>query len=254
MEVRVSKAALLCMLLVILIGRIAAQSSPADLAQQAYSLYEQGDLVGAQGLYETLIDEGIRSSAIFFNLGQVYSAVQDNGRALLMYRRAQQLEPRDTDLNLALARVRASRSDILGDETALVDSLAAATLPLLTLEELNWLMLGLWAFSFVLVGVYITNREWRSVLRAFLLAWAVLLILGFALWFSRVYTGAFRPAAVITTHTVSVMCGPGEDYLEIYALHAAAEIRLIEQRENWVHFVLPDGREGWLREGFFEKV
>jgi tetratricopeptide (TPR) repeat protein len=240
--------------LLLLSGVVAAQDSPTDVAQQAAILYERGDHAAALGLYETLADAGIHDSAVYFNMGQAYFAAQDSGRALLQYRRSQQIAPRDTELNLALARIRSSRQDIQGDDVALIDSLAALTLPLMTLDELNWLAFVLWSACFVTAGVYVTQARWRNAARVALFALSILLVLGFALWFSRIYTSAFRPAAVVTAEVAQVMSGPGEDYLEIYQLHAAAEIRILEDRGDWAHFVLPDGREGWLASGAFEKV
>jgi hypothetical protein len=74
------------------------------------------------------------------------------------------------------------------------------------------------------------------------------------LWFSRVYTSVFRPAAVVTAEVAPIMSGPGGNYLEIYQLHAAAELRMLEERGDWAHFVQPDGREGWIQVSNFEKV
>ena len=231
-----------------------AQESPVDVAQQAATLYGRGDHVAALGLYETLAAAGVRNSAVYFNMGQAYFVAQDSGRALLQYRRAQQIAPRDTELTLALARVRSSRQDIQGDDAALIDSLAALTLPLLTLDELNWLAFVLWTACFVMAGIYVARPRWRNATRVVLFALSILLVFGFALWFSRIYSGLFRPPAVVTAAATPVMSGPGEDYLEIYQLYAAAEIRILEDRGDWAHFVLPDGREGWIQFGAFEKV
>lgn len=80
-----------------------AQDSAADLAQLASVLYEQGDYAAALGIYETLSMAGVYDSALYYNMGQIYLAMQDSGRALLQFRRAQQAAPRDVELNLALA-------------------------------------------------------------------------------------------------------------------------------------------------------
>lgn len=231
-----------------------AQDSAADLAQQANVLYEQGDYAAALGIYETLSMAGVYDSALYYNMGQIYLAMQDSGRALLQFRRAQQAAPRDVELNLALAQTRAGRIDIQGDDAALMDGLAALTIPLVSLDELNWLAFGLWTLCFGLGAIYAVRPGWRPAVRLLLVITGVLLLMGLVLWCSRVYTSTFRPAAVVTAAAAPVMSGPGEDYLEIYQLHAAAEIRILEQRGDWTHFVLPNGREGWIQNGAFEKV
>jgi tetratricopeptide (TPR) repeat protein len=250
----VSKAIFLVLLLFISRFAAAQDSSLAVIAEQAAALYGQGDYTGALGLYEMLAAAGIRDGAVHYNMGQAYFAVQDTGRALLEYRRAQQIAPRDAEINLALAHIRASRADIQGDDAAVVDSLAALTIPLLTLEELGWLTFVLWTAYFILAGFYVVRAEWRSVIRMVLFVSSVLLLFAFALCFSRMCAGVFRPAAVVTAVATPIMSGPGEDYLEIYELHAAAEIRILEDRGDWAHFVQPDGREGWIQSDQYEKV
>ena len=62
-----------------------------------------------------------------------------------------------------------------------------------------------------------------------------------SLWFET-----FRPPAVVVEERVYVYSGPGEQYLELFLLHAGAEIRRIDSTGGWIRFELSDGREGWL--------
>jgi hypothetical protein len=223
-----------------------AQADWAALLVQADQAYQNGDLTNAANLYEAVVNGGVRDGTVYFNLGTVYYAAGDLGRALLNYRRALEIMPRDADLNVAIARIRAERLDVQGDEAELLDSIAALTAPVLTLSELAWLVLGLWTLWFGLLLVAVLRRHWRDVLRASLLIVGVVLLIGVLLLGSRLYVASHRPAAVVLHDLVSVMSGPGEDYLVLFPLHAAAEIRILEEHDGWVRFVLPDGRQGWL--------
>ena len=159
-----------------------AQGTPTDLARQAAAFFAQGDFGSARAGYEALIGQGVHDSAVYFNLGQTYLRLDDLGRALLNFRRAQMIAPRDTDLSEALAHIRAQRTEIQGDEMALPDSLAALTSGLLTVEEFNWLMLGLWAIEFAALGLFLMRTDWRDALRGPLLLLSVLLLAGLTLW------------------------------------------------------------------------
>ena len=231
-----------------------AQDAPSEIARQAAAYYAQDDFDSARDQYEALIGQGVHDSAVYFNLGQTYLQLHDLGRALLNFRRAQRITPRDVALSEALARVRARRSEIQGDEIALPDSLAALTSGLLTIEEFNWLMQGLWAIEFAALGLFLMRPDWRSALRGPVLLLSVLLLAGFALWAGRQYSMSSRPAAVVIASEAPVMSGPGEDYLQIYVLHAAAELRILEARGDWLRFILPDEQEGWIRRTAVEKV
>ena len=237
---------LLALVLMVLSAGAKGQDSLNSLAEQAQTAYTNGDFAAASSSYESLVAQGVQDSAIFINLGHSYFEQHEYGRALLNYRRAQQLAPRDLDLSADLARVRSLRIDVQGDETALVDSLALLTSAALTETELNWLVLALWTSSFVLLSLYILKDRWRTVLRGPSLVLALLMILGLILWGSRSYSSRFRPAAVVIPATVSIMSGPGEDYLELYTLHAAAELRILQIHNDWGRFILPDQRQGWI--------
>ena len=224
------------------------------LAQQAHAAYLVGDYAVAQGQYEALISNGIRDSAIYLNLGNTYFQLEDTGRALLNYKRAQLIAPRDDLLNSHLARLRSTRVDIQGDETHIIDGLAALTLSSVTARELQWLVLGLWCVFFVCLISMIMRVQWRDLLRGPLIMVGLVLVMGLVLWWSRIYTTSYRTPAVVLAASIQVMSGPGEGYLPMYELHAAAELRILEQRGEWVRFVLPDQQQGWISQNAIELV
>ena len=88
-----------------------AAESPSPF-EEANRLYEQGKYPEAIQRYETMIKAGRNSAGVYFNLGNAYFKQGQLGRALLNYRKANQLEPRDPDIqaNLRFARERVSGS------------------------------------------------------------------------------------------------------------------------------------------------
>lgn len=225
-----------------------------DIAQLAASAYDSENYEVAQAQYEALILSGVRDSAVYINLGHTYYQLRDWGRALVNYRRAQVIQPRDAQISASLARVRALRTDIQGDETALIDSIAALTIPVVTNVELTAIVSGLWGLFFSFVFALIVRRSARDSLRGVLILLLVLLLFSLTLWASRVYVDRFRLAAVVIEVNAPVMSGPGDEYLEINTLHTATELRVLEQRGEWVRFILPDARQGWIQAGMIEVI
>ena len=83
--------------------------TPVDLTHSmatAQRLYEQGRYEAAAQIYQQMVDHGFEDSRLFHQLGNAYFKQGDTGRAVLNYRRAEQLAPRDADIeaNLQLAR------------------------------------------------------------------------------------------------------------------------------------------------------
>jgi tetratricopeptide (TPR) repeat protein len=232
--------------LLFIAGITSAQSDSLDLVAQANDAYMTGDYESSKLLYEAIILDGIRDFRVYFNLANAYYQSGDMGRALLNYRRAQEIWPRDSDLANNLTRVRMERVDLLSDDTGFSESLLALTRGIFNLSELSVLVFVIWLVWFSLLGFGIIKTAWRSKVHPPLLVTGVFLLSGLFLLGGRIDTSIRRPPAVVTDKVVQVRSGPGEEYLELYQLHAAAEIYVWERKNDWLQFALPDGRLGWV--------
>lgn len=234
-------------LLLLFIARIvSAQSDDAVLLLQANTAYLNRDYNTARLLYEIVMQSGARDPGVYFNLGNIYYESGDLGRSLLNYRRAQQWWPRDADLSNNLALVRRERVDLQGEETGFTEGLAALTTGILSLSELSMLVAVSWVSWFALLAASILKSVWRYKLRSSVIVIGIILLLGLFLLGSRLDISLRHPAAVVVEPIVQVFTGPGEGYLELYQLHAAAEIYVWNTQNSWVQFALPDGRLGWM--------
>jgi tetratricopeptide (TPR) repeat protein len=233
------------MLLLFLLTDPVAQSQPDVVTIQAEAAYLRGDFVEALRLYQQLESAGLHDVGLYYNLGLSAAALGDMGSAMLYYRRAYALAPRDPDVVTELARLRTQRTDLLGEDRNPLDGVAVFTAGIVTTDELFAITWTAWLVVCVLAIVLLMDRR-RAVMR-FLVGLAVLWFVNCGLLLlGRVYVETERPAAVVVAQRATVMSGPDMAYLELYALHVAAELRLLETRGGWVRFILPDGRQGWL--------
>src|SRR6187401_894746 len=69
-------------------------------------LYEERKFAEAAAAYQGIVDSGLGSPALYFNLGNALFKSGQNGRAIVAYQRAAQITPRDPDVraNLQFAR------------------------------------------------------------------------------------------------------------------------------------------------------
>ncbi|MDX1994826.1 MAG: hypothetical protein SF029_20755 [bacterium] len=238
----------------LMLGVMGWAQTPQDTLLQAEAAYQQGDYVTAAPLYQSLIDSGFQSAALYQNLGSSYYQMGELGWALLYLRRAQVLDPRYRPLEINLRFVLEERIDRLNGEAELIDSLGTLTNDLLTLEELAWITFGLWTLWFGLVAQSVLNTRWRGRLRILVAGMGVVLLICVALLLVRSYVTYQRPPAIVTALSAQVMSGPGEDYLPLYEVYTAAEMRLLDERSGWARFLLPDGRTGWISLAAVERV
>lgn len=223
-----------------------AQSDNAALLQQADVAYASGDYQTAQMLYQQVIQSGFHDPAVFFNLGNAYYQSGDLGHALLNYRIVQQFWPRDPDLNRNIALVRAERVDLQAEETGFFEGLAALTTSSFTFAELSLLVGVLWGIMFIGLAWIVFRPPWRKSLRIPLLILGFILVVGLLLLIGRFQVELYQRQGVVVQPVVQVRSGPGDEYLQLYQLHSAAELHLWDTQHGWVRFALPDGRLGWL--------
>ncbi len=233
---------------------VLAADTVDDLAQQAEAAYATRDFKLAAGLYQQLIDQGVKRSEVYFNLGNAYYQLHDLGRAFVNYRRAEVFVPRDEDLRLNMARIRVQRLDGIIAEVGIAGQIVRLTSKWLSPSELRWIVLILWWLCCGFIAAYLWRADWRKRARWVILVGCALFVFVGVLALTRIVVDTSLKPAIIVNESVSVMSGPGTNYLEIYELHAAAEIRIVEERNHWIRFQLPDLREGWIAEQSVEVI
>jgi tetratricopeptide (TPR) repeat protein len=234
----------------------AYQGDNADvLLAEAISLYEAGQYEEAANTYEQLIAAGYTESAtLYFNLGNAYFESGQLGKALVNYLRAQRLQPRDGEIERNIVRVRANRVRFQRDETTIIDRMASMTTNSMRVSELAALGLVTWSAFFAFATIYIMRSPRIGYWLQALILLGVVAFLVNTFLFTRLYTENQRPPAVVTRLTARVYSGPDDDYLHLFDLHMATELRVVDQRNNWLKIFLPDGRQGWVGIGTVERV
>jgi tetratricopeptide (TPR) repeat protein len=246
------KSFILALVIFLIIASLAlaqSPSSPAEAMLVANQRYEIGNYDEAIAGYEAIIAAGVRNSDVYYNLGNAYFKQGDMGRAILNYRRAQQLDPPDADIaaNLALARTQTVDKLEVPPEGVLINIIEIAE-EWLTLNQAALLALGLWFLMCVAFVVAIFQPRWRRLSAGTMAILAILLLIGLMSMANRLYKETQSPPAVIIAPQVDVTSGPGggDQYLVEFELHAGAEVRLLESRIGWRRITLPGSLEGWV--------
>ncbi|HEY85143.1 MAG TPA: tetratricopeptide repeat protein [Chloroflexi bacterium] len=245
--------AILSLLMVNQAGLLAKSSDGAtETMKTANRLYENGQFALAAQGYQQLIDRGYTDSSLYYNLGNAHFKQGDIGRAILNYRRAEKLGPRDSDIQANLQLARAETLDRLEDtaETEGFFHHIARFTRKFTLNELAIFALTAWFALALLIIVLINSRisgAWRETLQYAIALMTMITLLGVAGLGSRMYAEKTRPEGVIVAPEVSVTSGPGNQYVTEFTLHSGTEVGIADKRGNWVLLTLPGGEvEGWV--------
>ena len=211
------------------------------LANQSYL---DGDYTAAAEGYEALLARGHVNGHLFYNLGNCYVRLGRIGRAILNYKKALLLLPRDGDLKANLQYARSLCQDRIEESPASIGRTLAfwyfglnfrgMLLALCILNGLFWLS--------VLVKLS-RDSEW--------VRWSIALSLMVSLLMGASAVLKYRETfhnkeGVILAEEAPVRAGFSRKDTVLFILHEGAEFKVIGQEKGWWKIELPDGKKGWL--------
>ena len=207
----------------------------------ANKLYEQGKYTPAAAEYNGIVQEHFASPALYFNLGNAWFKAGELGQAIAAYRQAEQLDPRDPDLraNLQFVRNQVQGPTLAADRWQVWAGR-------LTVNEWSWLaMIALWTWFTLLIVL-----EWRPwlkpALRGYLYA-AGASACGLGLCLAMiVYTRHSERIGIVTSPEAIAHIGPLEESPSAFILHDGAELKVFDEKDQWLQVNTGASRSGWI--------
>lgn len=229
-----------------------------SLFRTANDAYERGlelegearekELIIAAANYEKLINQAnIKNGFLYYNLGNAYFHLNELGKAILNYRRAQRFLPNYPELRENLRTALAKRQDRI-DKTQM---------------ESIWRTLFFWHYLigtrskalffssfFTLIWILLFIRLYQN---SILLKWVIILsillaaFLGASMMMER-YEQNHIKSGVIIVKEVDAKKAPYSNAESefIKPLHEGTEFQLIEERSGWFKIKLDDGKTTWI--------
>ena len=229
-----------------------AQHNPwEEIFVQANRAYKEGQYRQAVSGYRRLLERGIRSGHLFYNLGNAYFRMDELGRAILNYERARLFLPRDPDLNFNLNYARDQVQDDIPHSRGFLQA-TFFWVDSLTLRELFRGFAVLNLFFWAVLGIRLFRRaEWTYYAMILL---AIFWVSGGVSLGMKYHHLRNDRRAVILDREVSVLAGPDPGDTVFFKLHSGAVVELERSDEDWSLISLPDKKRGWVRAASVERI
>ena len=217
-----------------------AENAPS-IFNEANKFYEQGRYSEAANAYEKIVQSGSNSAAVQFNLGNAFLKAGKTGRAIVAYRTAEKISPRDPDLR---ANLQFARDQVAGGVSNRPLHWTHWTAPL-TVNE--WTILAATVVSawFLLLALRQWRAKWNKSFGRSLLVIGVVAGVLMVCLISAVRTELAQSSVVIVPEAV-VRRGPFEESLSAFSLRNGAEVTVQDRNAEWLKILDGSQRTGWL--------
>lgn len=234
-----------------------ASDNTDDLWQRANTAYNSGDYAQAETCYTRILEQGLYSASLYYNLANAHFKQNELGKALLYYNRALRLRPNDEDIRHNLEYAKQSTKDSIEEIPEFflktwIKSLRGA-LSCTTWSILSLVMLAT-ALAFGLIYMLAQRLSLRKTGFYLMAIAALLFVVTTAFAWSERNMLIKRSEAIVMDSAVSIKSSPDRSATELFVLHEGTKVTIGEAIDGWAEVRIADGRKGWIEEERIERI
>ena len=240
---------LIVLLITSSLSLVKAQDNSESWFDQANAAYNAGNYDSAVTLYEKVLDAGMESLPLYYNLGNAYYKKHEYPMAIYYYEKALKLDPSNEDAktNLAIANM------------AIVDKIEPVPQSFLVRGWQNlramfsgdqWAWCSIVSFALLLIALFLYLRGRRIGWRKLGFFTGIVFLLAFIL--SVIFAAQLKHDAVTQDHaiimspTVTVKSSPSQESVDLFVLHEGSKVTLLDASNGWNKVRIANGSVGWL--------
>ncbi len=232
-------------------------TSPESLWDGANTAYVNGSYQSAIELYTEILNSGLSSDKLLFNLGNAYYKLDDMAHAILYYQKALLLSHNDVDIRHNLGVAQSQIKD--------------------QIEVMPELFMRRWGRS---VGRALSCTGWSilSLIMLIVLLGSILLFalsssirlrksgFGVGLFSAIIFCVATLYAlderrellehnnAVVMSQSISIKSSPDRSATDLFMLHSGTTVKILREMDEWYEISIADGKKGWIESRRIEKI
>ena len=246
------RIAFLVMALMISVAGMAQLSSVSydNWFEDGNSAYNEGNYEQALTFYNSVVESGMESAALYYNMGNTYYKMKDYPKSILYYEKALKLDPSNEDIktNLEIANL------------AIVDKITPIPKSFITkwwdgvgsaFSADGWAWISIVALALLLVCLFVFLMSRRMGMRkvGFFIGLLAVLCLVVSVFFAITKQKDMKcqDEAIIMTPTAMVKSSPSENSVDLFVLHEGSKVRIMDGANGWNKIKIADGSVGWLQ-------
>lgn len=219
------------------------------LFEQGNNQYRDGNYEAAISAWETVLESGEHSTALYFNLGNAYFKIESLAESIYFYEKALQLAPADAEIRNNLAIAQNNTVDIIEPlPKNLFNTWVSDTSQLYSYD--GWAIAAVifvLLFSLLFILYYFARASSRKRIYfsgSLLTLFISLLSVFFA--FKNYNSVVNQRAGIVFANSTQVRSEPVMRSEVSFTLHEGTKVKIINEVDDWKRIKLADGKEGWM--------
>lgn len=221
-----------------------------DKFTKANNLYNASKYEKSIEVYFEILDSGVHSSELYYNLGNSFYKLNDIPNSILFYEKSLKLNPTDKDI---INNLKMVNNAIIDDITKIPEPFFDNQLNKISnnLSYSNWGLISLIiSFLFLLLFIfYFFSKEPIVKRTSFTLLFVLLVLIGIT---TKISLHAYEKNhlekyAIIFSSKIEIKSEPNERSENLLILHMGTKVKIIDSfNDEWVKIKLVNGQEGWI--------
>lgn len=236
-------------LFIFFISSIVYTQSLDSLFVQANKLYQQESYIEALKLYQEIENNDVESSALYYNMANIYYKTNQVAPSIYYYEKALVLDPTNEDITFNLEFAERMTLDNI---EALPKSLGQKFRDNITLKFTynTWAIIAvslafLFAILFLLYHFSYSTGKKRIYFITSILT-VIFVSLSVFLAYKNYHFVKNDIQAIIFAPQTQVKSAPTKSSDVNFELHEGTKVQIIETLDNWKKIKIVDGKSGWM--------
>ncbi|MCM8781034.1 MAG: tetratricopeptide repeat protein, partial [Candidatus Omnitrophica bacterium] len=210
--------------------------------------YEQANYDEAIKQYNRILESGLESGNLYYNLGNCYFKKGQLGRAILNYEKARRIMPGDLDLDsnykYALSLIK---GPTIYPKRILFLRLLDNLFERFSIDGLTALLSAVYLSVLVILLVGVFFKPSKKYALAFAVILGILFVVGLAYLQKKI--SCLNREGIIIEEVADVKFEPKDSATTYFSLYEGMKVVIVSFQDDWCKVRRQDNKSGWVRTG-----